>query len=139
MRVALALLLTLLAVSAFGQEFSASGGNIEMITKRSAPFSGSLGLSSNKGFDLGLGGTLVKDRVWFFATAERSESMFASRPALQMSDAKLTTQLGDRQNLAASGHLSTGVIPTSFLSLHYTGIVSDNMFVSASFSQLRRN
>jgi len=103
-------------------------------------------LSHGKGFDATLGGTLVKDRVWFFASGERSEPLFAS----QYGDAKMIAQLGDRQSLATSfaasrqAGLTTGTtlaapIPSSFLSLHYTGIVSSNMFVTASFSELRRS
>jgi len=127
-----------------------SGGDIDLITKHSQQLSGSLAamasLWQGKGFDATLGGTLVKDRVWFFASAERSEPLFAS----QYGDAKMIAQLGDRQSLATSfaasrqAGLTTGTtlaapIPSSFLSLHYTGIVSSNMFVTASFSELRRS
>jgi hypothetical protein len=156
----------MLAAAAFAQtaatssEFGrVSGGDIDLITKHSQPLSGSLGITagSGKGYDATLGGTLVKDRVWFFGSAQRSEPMFASQfraplPAGAMSrstDAKMIGQLGDRQSLAASfaasrqpfvtGGTLTAPIPSSFLSLHYTGIVSSNMFVSASFSEMRRS
>lgn len=124
-RAAFALFLSqLFAVAVFAQEFGrATGGNIDLITKHTQPFSGSLALSAGtgRGFDLGLGGTLVKDRVWFFATAERKS-------------ARMFTQLGDNQSVTASAV----ALPSSFLSLHYTGIVSNNMFVTASFSEFRR-
>jgi len=151
-----------------------SGGDIDMITKHSQPFSGSIGMTTSpsqlslgsggnsKGFDATLGGTLVKDRVWFFGSTERRDSLFASQVAApfaegatarvtsRATDSKLTAQLGDRQNLAASFAASrqpalttapalTGTLPSSFLSLHYTGIVSSNMFISASFSELKRS
>jgi hypothetical protein len=151
-----------------------SGGDIDMLTKHGQAFSGSIGMMTSpsqlssgsggngKGFDATLGGTLVKDRVWFFGSTERRDSLFASQYAApfadgatsrvtsRATDARLTAQLGDRQNLAASFAASrqpalttaptlTGTLPSSFLSLHYTGIVSSNMFISASFSELKRS
>lgn len=119
----------LLAVAIFAQEYGrASGGDIDLITRHPQPFSGSLGLTAGagKGFDLSLGGTLVKDRVWFFATGERNP---------RSTGAKLNAQLGPRQNVTAS----YGALPSSFLSLHYTGIVSSNMFVTGSFTELKRS
>jgi hypothetical protein len=128
----------MLAASIFAQsEFGrVSGGDIDLITKHSQPLSGSLGFTAGfgKGLNATLGGTLVKDRVWFFATGERNEPLFRA------TDAKMNAQLGDRQNLATSfASQKSAPIPSSFLSLHYTGIVSSNMFVTASFSELRRS
>ena len=119
----------LFAVAIFAQEYGrASGGDIDLITKHPQAFSGALGLTAGagKGFDLALGGTLMKDRVWFFATGERN-----LKP---QTFTKFDAQLGDRQNVAAS----YVTLPSSFLSLHYTGIVSSNMFVTGSFSELKR-
>lgn len=131
---ALLYLSLLFATTVFAQEFGrTSGGDIDLITKHSQPLSGSLGFTAGfgKGLDAALGGTLVKDRVWFFATAERN------------SNAKMTASLDDRKALAtsfAASRQSTPVaLPSSFLSLHYTGIVSSNMFVTASFSELKRS
>src|SRR5476651_2648215 len=126
-----ALFLSLLfATAAFAQEFGrTSGGDIDLITKHPQQLSGSLGFSagSGRGFDGTLGGTLVKDRVWFFATAEKNQQPSFASPS-QNSNAKLTANLGDRQTLAtsfAASRQSTPVaLPSSFLSLHYTGIVS---------------
>ncbi|GAC1438917.1 MAG: hypothetical protein NVSMB68_10570 [Thermoanaerobaculia bacterium] len=136
-----------------------SDGSIDLVTKHSRPLSGSLSIAagSTKGFDAGLGGTLVRDRVWFFATVEKSQPLFASRYATPIAsnawsraiDTKTIAQLGDRANLAASfassrqsalpaGANFGSAIPSSFLSLRYTGIVSNNMFVTANFSELRR-
>jgi len=79
--------------------------------------------------------------VWFFGTVSQSVSRWT--------DAKMTGQIGDRQNLEASfadsrqpeltttGSMFTSPIPSSFLSLRYTGIVTDNMFFTASVSQQR--
>ena len=140
-RAALALFFSqLFAVAVFAQEYGrASGGDIDLITRHSQPLSGSLGFTAGagKGFDLSLGGTLVKDRVWFFATGERNQRqpLFGPASQRQFTDAKLSAQLGDKQNLAAS----YGTLPSSFLSLHYTGIVSSNMYVTGSFSELKRS
>lgn len=122
-RAALALFFSqLFAVAVFAQEYGrASGGDIDLITRHSQPFSGSLGFTAGagKGFDLSLGGTLVKDRVWFFATGQRNQQLLHT-------DAKFNTA-------------SYGALPKSFLSLHYTGIVSNNMFVTGSFSEFKRS
>jgi len=129
------LVLCLLATSAFAQEFGReAGGTLDLITKHAQPFSGSFAISKSQfpfTFDATLGGTLVRDRVWFFAAAERSRSRFSSS----------NVQLGDSQNLAASFTQQSQpvMIPSSFLSLHYTGIVSDNMFFTTTFSQIRRS
>ena len=165
-RAAAALLMLFLATAAFAQSASTefgrmSGGAIELMTKHSRPFSGSLALTTSRSqlsFGSGgatLGGTLVPDRIWFFASAEKSEPTFASQYGVDQAisrttDAKMIAQLGDRQNLAASfaavrqsgvttGPILTAPIPSSFLSLHYTGIVSNNMFFTASFSELKRS
>lgn len=137
-----------------------SGGELDLITKHGQPWSGSLGISagSGKGYDASFGGTLARDRVWFFASAIRSEPRFNSQFVTQLPsnavtsavDAKLTADLGSRQNLAASfaasrpASLTTAPafiapIPSSFLSLHYTGVLSDNMYVTGSFSEQRRS
>ena len=135
----------LFATAVFAQEFGrTSGGDIDLITKHPRQLSGSLGFSAGSatGFDGTLGGTLVKDRVWFFATAEKNQQPLFASPS-QNSNAKLTANLGDRQTLAtsfAASRQSTPVaLPSSFLSLHYTGIVSSNMFITGSFSQLKRS
>ena len=138
----------LFATAVFAQEFGrTSGGDIDLITKHPQQLSGSLGFSagSGRGFDGTLGGTLVKDRVWFFATAEKNQQpLFASQNInTQNINTKLTANLGDRQTLATSFAASQPsapvALPSSFLSLHYTGIVSSNMFVTGSFSELKRS
>jgi hypothetical protein len=145
-RALFALFLSLfLATAVFAQEFGrTSGGDIDLITKHSQPLSGSLGFTAGagRGFDATLGGTLVKDRVWFFATGEKSQQLFASQNSV-VSGARMNANIGDRQTLAtsfAASQQSTPVaLPSSFLSLHYTGIVSSNMFFTGSFSELKRS
>jgi len=138
-----------------------SGGEISLITKSAGRWSGSLGISSRSGlpfgsgksgYDATLGGTIVQDRIWFFASAQRSDNVFgtalpqgsASTDAVSRAiDARLAMQLGSRQNLAATFASQRGVdpfanassTPSSFLSLRHTGIVSDHMFFTTSFSR----
>jgi hypothetical protein len=140
-----------------------SGGEISLITKHANRLSGSLGLSTAHsslfGNDAGkrlaatLGGTVVKDRLWFFAAAEQGDSFFRTpvSPAVsgnnsvdatsQAIDAKLGAQLGSRQNLNATFSSRDGradfFAPRSsnFLSMHYTGIVSSNMFFTANVTR----
>jgi hypothetical protein len=116
-----------------------SGGQIEAITKQPRKLSGSLAIMRGlKGFEATLGGTLVEDRLWFFASAHQQEGFRSATavPEVQQRDfdraafAKSTAQLGDRHVLDTS--LGTG--PASFLSLRYDAAVSRNMIFSASFS-----
>jgi hypothetical protein len=139
-----------------------SGGELNVITKRPSTLSGSIGLmsstsafgSNRKGLEATVGGTAVKDRVWFFAAAQQSQGTIASRfansfpqsAASRRIDTNLAAQLSDRQSLAASftaGRDNGAVTPlatmnpmsSSFLSLHYTGVVSSNMFFTANVTR----
>lgn len=116
--------------STFGR---ASGGQIEMAVKQPDRLSGSLSVSASrlfKSYDAAFGGTLVKDRVWFFGTVQRSEGL-RFNPALLNGYGKMSVQPNDKQTLTASAV----TVPSSFLSLHYTGILSDNMFFTATVSR----
>ena len=158
---------TLLAATVMAQELStppasfaefgrASGGEIQSMIKRPSQFSGSFGLTSGrssaslggsgKTYGATLGGTLLKDRIWFFGTAERTAGLRID-PALSLSAGRgpatfgygtMSAQLGDRQSLFASTGREASLpatLPASFLSLHYTGIVSSNMFFTARVSR----
>ncbi len=141
-----------------------SGGTLELTTKHPRPFSGSLSVSASQssefpfgsgrgtGYGATLGGTLVADRVWFFAAMENQPSISSRYGAAPTSalDTKVSAQLGERQSLIASFAAAKGErpvtgavfdtsVPSSFLSLHYTAVVSDSMFFTGSFSQLRRS
>jgi hypothetical protein len=159
-----------LAQDVTSSEFSrAYGGEVELLSKRARNFSGSLGLTLSSsalpfasgglgGYEATLGGTILEDRLWFFAAAQQLEArlipgvrqmQLPERVVTGAVDARLTGQLGDRQTLAAffqaaqhvapasaGGAFATtaaDVAPSSFLSLRYTGIVSSNMFFNASF------
>jgi hypothetical protein len=143
-------------------EYRASGGEIDVRGKHATNrFSGSLGLvtspglggqGATRGLEATLGGALIEDRLWFFGSAQWRDQSLSSRfaPSLpqanseaQAFDAKLTANLGDRQNLAAAfstGHdtlssFTTVQRPATNLFLSYTGIVSDNMFFTATASR----
>jgi hypothetical protein len=153
----------------FGRAY---GGDLDLLTKHGQAFSGSFGMSTSrsslpfatgttKGLDATLGGTVLQDRLWVFASAHQTQGLLGSPFATTLPqgttgvgtsrgiDTKVTAQLGDRQSLAASFAATRGTDATSaatiavpnpsssFLSLHYTGIVSSNMFFTGSFS--RRN
>lgn len=136
----------------------ASGGEVEALIKQPSRFSGSFGFTTSRssdGFFPGgngrsygatLGGTLLKDRAWFFGVAEtsgglpfdRSLSSLPTRNVRPLAFGTMQAQLGDRESLVAShsrGSSPLSLLPSSFLSLHYTGVVSSNMFFTGSASQ----
>ncbi len=159
----LVLLGALTAAAQEATEFRGTGGELSMLPKRSSGFSGSLGLSlsqsqgalsggDGKRYEGALGGSLVQDRLWFFASAEQGSSRLG--PVVSQTggnanaiDARVMANLGDRQNLAAifsqnQQPATTGGIPgtvfttpSTFLSMRYTGIVTDSMFFTASASR----
>jgi hypothetical protein len=149
-----------LAQDATSSEFGrASGGEIEVMTKGPKNFSGSLAASfgsfGTRGYEGTLGGTLFQDRLWFFAAGQQQDQrLFARVPEMRLPagvvsnavDAKLMGQLGDRHNFAASFQNArqpyaaipdavTGVVPSSFLTMRYTGIVTSSMFFNVSISR----
>jgi len=136
----LALLVLFVAASAFAQEFGrADGGDLQMQVKQPGGFSGSLGFSlsrgdfasSSKQFTGALGGALVADRLWFFATAQHDNGYVSVAP-----------QLNDRQLLAAAaavGREQTSTapltLPSSFLSMRYTGMLSSSSYFTANITR----
>jgi hypothetical protein len=124
-----------------------SGGQIEAITKQPRQFSGSLSvMGSNsmlgnglKRYGATLGGAVVPDRLWVFASSERQDGIRAATtaPAGVQRDFDRATflksvgQIGDRNVLDTS--FSTG--PSTFMSLRYQAAVSSNMFFSGSFTR----
>ena len=129
----LALLLMLLTTSiAFAQtsaEFGRSSGEIDLKFKTPSRFSGSLGLTTGRSTFGTFGGTLVKDRVWFFAAGERTRTT-------QRFDGNALASIGDHNSAAMTIHAPDPVRP--FLSLHYTGIVSSNSLFTAKVSSGQR-
>ena len=116
----LALILTLftsgIAFAQSSEEFGRSSGpQVHFTFKTPTRLSGSLGLTTGRSAFATFGGTLVKDRVWFFASGERMQ----------------TTPRFD-SNLITAVRAPDPVRP--FLSLRYTGIVSSNSFFTATVS-----
>ena len=99
-----------------------------------------------KRYEASLGGTILQDRLWFFGAASTLPQMQMPISESGALDAKLTAQLGDRNHLVAAFSEKRGANPaltnvanpasSSFLSLHYSGTATSNLFFSASF--LRR-
>ena len=150
-RTVIALALIVSAGNLLAQEFTeysrTDAGQIEMLTKRATrKLSGSLGatLLGGKGYEATLGGTLVNDRLWFFASMQQfqmaSPAVVQGAQPINMDAAfgKMVAQIGDRQNIIVSGGTETNPflsVPSTFLSLRYTGTLSSNSFFTASFSQ----
>ena len=102
----------LLCAAAAAQEYGRdTAGTVDMTTKRSTSlFSGSFSATSMGGFGATVGGTAVKDRVWFFASADRSSELFrtvAPVPKMDLSASPATLRL-----------------PKDFLTLRSTTILS---------------
>ena len=154
----LAATLSLLALPALAQSTSEFGrtdaGPIVMTTKSPGQqLSGTFSLSrsaarSGTGYDGSLGGTIVQDRLWFFASAAvlpqlRIAPAFSSSPAtgsLHAIDAKVDTQPVDWSNVSASFRRSQdaavfGTVPSSWLSLRSTSMLSDHSMLELSFTQ----
>jgi hypothetical protein len=162
-RSALAAVLVALAAGALTaqepamRELGGSSGELRMVAKGAKTASGSLGMritgNGVKAYEGTFGGTLVKDRMWFFASAERQEGAWLpatefalpEQVASEATAGKLDAQIGDRQTFSAaafSGQSSFAgpqmkalTLPSSFLSLHYTGVVKDNLFFSATVTR----
>jgi hypothetical protein len=160
----LALLIAFTVSAQQSAEFGrASAGEIVLRPKSSAPLSGSLELllpaGGSPGYGVTAGGTLIPDRLWFFASGshqELSTSRFSdlALPENVTSSAaggRVDGQLGGahdfsaffeaarRPQLSTTAPASFGsVVPSSFLSLRYTGVVSSNAFFSASFARSSR-
>jgi hypothetical protein len=146
----LVLTVFLVASVATAEEFGrVSGGEIKLVPKGTSNFSGSFGVSmanhSGRGYEGTLGGTLVDDRVWFFAAGQHQERRiftgfenlgFPQQTVSSTFDTKLVANIGDRQNLAGSFNMGTQpLVPSNFLSLRYTGVISSNMFFNVSVSR----
>jgi hypothetical protein len=145
---ALVLFTQVVALGAVAQdaELRGSSGPIHAIAKQPKQLSGSLGVTTGdrQGYQATLGGTVVPDRLFFFASAQHNEGWQFTAPAFQPSDdafafdGKATAMLGERSTATAAGatgrNLTIG-LPSSFLSLRFDSVISSNTFFSASFSQ----
>ncbi len=147
----LSLLVIATGVLAQSAEFGrgSSADAINAIAKARRPLSGSLSLSRSNGargdgYAGTLGGELLDDRLWFFAAASvlpRVEFSTADFTPMNAIDAKATAQPVDWTSVTASFHQSSqtnvGAIPSSFLSLRSTTMLSDRAFFDFSVSQTK--
>ena len=120
----------LLAVPALAQEYERmSGGEINVLTKQPSGFSGSLGLSRSslfggKGYDGSVGGSLIKDKMWFFASGLKTD---APAPAVN----RITITVPHY----ATPTLSYAPTPAWFGNVKSTGILSPSSFFTVNVSQ----
>jgi hypothetical protein len=145
---ALVLFTQALALAAVAQDASLHGssGPIRAVAKQPKQLAGSLGVTTGgrQGYEATLGGAVVPDRLFFFASAQHSEGWQFASPAFRPSedafrfDGKATALLDERTTAIATGgtgqSLMTG-LPSSFLSLRVDSVISSNSVFSASFSQ----
>lgn len=126
------LLVAFIAVTAQAQtsaEFGRySAGQVELQFKGPRAFSGSLGLMSGnagRGLLASGGGTLIKDRAWFFASGQRTQ--------VPQFNANVFASPTDRNSVAASFRAGENFKIRAFMgSMHYTGILSPNAYITAS-------
>jgi hypothetical protein len=127
-RVLITLILALPALAQSPAEFGRfSGGQLNLISKGPTQYSGSFQLTRGayRGFGGSLGGTLVKDKAWFFASGDQIKPAFT--PAF---NANLIAIPNSRQTI------NTTVAP-SFLSLRSNTALSSNSFLTVSVSTQR--
>lgn len=128
----------------------ASGGAIDVMTKGPSRISGTFSLTHSTGlfggarYEGSLGGTIVPDRLWFFSAASVLPRTRFSTSDMTPVNVKADAQPVDWANVTASfNHLAQPVfapatLPSSFLSLHSTSMLSDRMMLNFSLSQTHR-
>jgi len=132
MKPAVVLFVLLLAPATFAQTLEYgrdSAGILDMTTKQNMPFHGSFSLNSGRGLGATFGGTVVKDRVWFFASGDRTRDVFRTSAPMTKSDINAS--------FVTTRAPQTLTLPKSFLSLHSTSVLSPNSFVSVDVQQSR--
>jgi len=131
---ALILLACLLAPAAFAQTVEygrdAAAGTLDMTAKRGRQFDGSFSLSTGGGFGASVGGTAVKDRVWFFASVDRSSEIFRTTTPMTKSDIRLAP--------ATTRPQFNVTLPKDFLNLHSTTLLSPSSYVTLDVAKTRQ-
>lgn len=121
----------LLATPAFAQEYGrVSAGTIDLIPKGAKRFDGSFSLFSGGSFGATAGGMLMKDRVWFFAAADRQQPMIRTT-ALPTSNTDLSAIF------ATSRPVNSLTLPKDFLSLRSTTVFSPSSFMTVDVHSTR--
>jgi hypothetical protein len=119
----------LVAAPAFAQEYGRTvGGELDLLTKQPTQFSGSLGISrsslfGSKGYDASVGGTLLKDKMWFFASGLKTDTP---------TTVNRFTIVVPRY---ATPTLTYAPTPSWFGNVKSTNIVSPNSFFTVNVSQ----
>ena|SRR5579872_3702012 len=114
------------AVPAFAQEYGrASAGTIDLVPKSGNRFDGSLSLFSGGSYGATTGGTLLKDRVWFFAAADRQQPMIRTT-ALPTSATDLSAVFAKNRPSV----ITPLTLPSNFLSLHTTTLFSPSSSIT---------
>jgi|GEM_PF-2384579 len=153
------LVIQMFALAALAQNAAAefgrsSGGTIGVTTKGPSRISGTLAFTHSTGafsgarYEASLGGTIVPDRLWFFAAASVLPRAQFSTSDMTAIDAKANAQPVDWADVTASfNRLAQPIfltttpqvysrsLPSSFLSLHSTSMLSDRMMLNFSFSR----
>ena len=118
------LLCLFIAVPTFAQEYGrASAGAIDLTPKGGNMFDGSFSLSSSRSLGATFGGTVVKDHVWFFGSADRAQPMLRTT-AMPASSTDLSAVLAKTRPVNAL------TLPKDFLSLHATTVFSPSSFMT---------
>jgi hypothetical protein len=137
MKRALILAILVVAPAAFAQTMEygrGDSGMLDMTTKQPKQFFGSLSLNSALGFGGSVSGTAVKDHVWFFAAADRSNELFRATAPMTKSDITAAFVTARPTTMAFQPAFT---LPKDFLSLHTTSVLSPNSFVTFDVSQTR--
>ena len=125
------LLCLFIAVPTFAQEYGrASAGTIELTPKGGNAFDGSFSLSSSRSLGATFGGNLVKDRVWFFGSADRMQPMIRTT-TMPTSTTDLSAVLAKTRPVNALA------LPKDFLSLHSTTVLSPSSFMTIDIHSMR--
>jgi len=120
-----------IAVPAVAQEYGrASAGTIDLVPKSAQRFDGSLSLFSNGSFGATSGGTLIKDRVWFFAAADRQQPMVRAT-------ALPTTATDLSAVFAKNRPVNALTLPKDFLSLRSTTVFSPSSYMTIDVHSTR--
>ena len=118
----------LLAAPALAQEYGRStGGQLDVFTKQPSGFSGSFGISRSSlfgtnGFEGTLGGSLVPDKMWFFASGLKTDAPTVNRLTIVVPR-------------YASPTLTYAPTPSWFGNVKSTNILSPSSFFTVNVSQ----